>query len=129
MEVSKLLCRSFTINSYLAGHFVSRFSMYGLIVKLTSAPNRRDELIELMGGEDSHTIPGCLSFIVAEDAADENVLWITEVWESQAAHEDSLKQTESQESFSNADTLIAGYEKIATTKPIKNSSHPLHHEV
>jgi len=41
--------------------------MYGLIVKLTATPGRRDELITLMGGDDSHTIPGCLSFIVAED--------------------------------------------------------------
>ena len=65
--------------------------MYGLVVKLTSAPGRRDELIALMGGDDSHTIPGCLSFIVAEDAVDENVLWITEVWESQASHEASLQ--------------------------------------
>ena len=59
--------------------------MYGLIVKLTSAPGRRRDLITLMGGQDSYTIPGCLSFIVAEDAADEDVLWITEVWESEAS--------------------------------------------
>lgn len=103
--------------------------MYGLIVKLTSATGRRDELIELMGGDDSHTISGCLSFIVAEDAVDENVLWITEVWESQASHEASLETPPVKEGFAYAGTLIAGYEKIATTKPVKKSSHPLHGEV
>jgi len=103
--------------------------MYGLIVKLTSAPGRRDELIVMMGGEDSHTVPGCLSFIVAEDAADENVLWITEVWESQASHEASLEAPPVKESLTDADTLIASYEKIATTIPVKKSSHPLHGEV
>jgi quinol monooxygenase YgiN len=102
--------------------------MYGLIVKLTSAPGRRDELIALMGGDDSHTIPGCLSFIVAEDAVDENVLWITEVWESQASHEASLQAPPVKEGFADAGTLIAGYEKVATTKPVKKSSHPLHGE-
>jgi len=102
--------------------------MYGLIVKLTSAPGRRDELITLMGGEDSHTVPGCLSFIVAEDAVDENVLWITEVWESQASHEASLQAPAVKEGFADAGTLIVGFEKIATTKPVKNSSHPLHGE-
>ena len=102
--------------------------MYGLIVKLTSAPGRRDELIELMGGEDSHTVPGCLSFIVAEDAADEDVLWITEVWESQASHEASLASPPIKESLTDADTLIAGFEKMATTRPVKKSSHPLHGE-
>ncbi len=102
--------------------------MYGLIVKLTSAPGRREELIELMGGDDSHTIPGCLSFIVAEDAVDGDVLWITEVWESQASHEASLASPPIKEHFKDADALIAGFEKIATTRPVKKSSHPLHGE-
>ena len=102
--------------------------MYGLIVKLTAAPGRRDELITLMGGDDSHTIPGCLSFIVAEDTTNPDVLWITEVWESQAAHENSLQAPPIKEGFANADTLIAGYEKVATTSPVKQSSHPLHGE-
>ena len=100
--------------------------MYGLIVKLTSAPRRRDELITLMGGEDSHTISGCLSFIVAEDAADEDVLWITEVWDSKSAHEESLKLPPVRESLVDADNLIANYQKVATTQPVKRSSHPLH---
>jgi quinol monooxygenase YgiN len=103
--------------------------MYGLIVKLTSAPGRRDELMDLMGGDDSHTIPGCLSFIVAEDAVDENVLWITEVWESQASHEASPQAPPVKEGLADADTLIAGFVKIATTKPVKKSSHPLHGEI
>ena len=81
-----------------------------------------------MGGEDSHTIPGCLSFIVAEDTTDPNVLWITEVWQSQSHHEASLKLPPVKTSLANADTLIAGYQKIATTQPVKNSSHPVHHE-
>jgi quinol monooxygenase YgiN len=102
--------------------------MYGLIVKLTSGPGRRKELIEMMGGEDSHTVPGCLSFIVAEDTADENVLWITEVWASQAAHEASLQAPPIKKNLVNADTLIAGFEKIATTQPVSKSSHPLHGE-
>ena len=53
--------------------------MYGLIVKLTSASGRRAELIEVLGGDDSHTVAGCCSFIVAEDFTDEDVLWVTEV--------------------------------------------------
>lgn len=102
--------------------------MYGLIVKLTSTPGRRDELIEMMGGEDSHTVPGCLSFIVARDASDEDVLWITEVWVSQEAHEASLAAPPIRQSLTGADTLIAAFEKIATTEPVPKSSHPLHSE-
>ena len=103
--------------------------MYGLIVKLTSDPGRRNELIQMMGGDDSHTVPGCLSFIVGEDAADEDVLWITEVWESKAHHEASLAAPPARKNFEDADTLIVGFEKIATTAPVKKSSHPMHGEV
>jgi quinol monooxygenase YgiN len=103
--------------------------MYGLIVKLTSAPGRRAELIEMMGGNDSNTVQGCLSYIVAEDDVDYNVLWITEVWSSQAAHEASLQSPPITQSLTKADMLITSFEKVATTKPVKSSSHPLHGEV
>ena len=65
--------------------------MFGLIVKLTSVPGHRAELIEVLGGDDSHMITGCLSFIVAEDTAEEDVLWVTEVWASEASHKASLE--------------------------------------
>jgi quinol monooxygenase YgiN len=100
--------------------------MFGLIVKLTSAPGRRSDLIEMLGGEDSHTVDGCLSFIVAEDATEENVLWITEVWKSQEAHEASLKVQVPR--MDGIETVIARFDKIATTQPVKKSSHPLHGE-
>lgn len=100
--------------------------MYGLIVKLTSAPGRREELITMMGGEDSHTVAGCLSFVVAEDSDNEDVLWITEVWESQSSHEASLGAPKIKESLADADTLIVNFEKVATTKPVRKSSHPLY---
>ncbi len=102
--------------------------MYGLIVKLTSVPGRRDQLIEMLGGDDSHTVPGCLSFIVAEDDADKDVLWITEVWASEASHRASLEALPAKASLADADTLIAGFERVAITKPVTRSSHPLHGE-
>ena len=104
--------------------------MYGLIVKLTAAPNSRDDLITMLGGDDSHTIPGCLSFIVAEDTTDPDILWVTEVWESQAAHEASLAAAaaNSDDRFKDAGNLIIGHQKVATTAPVQQSSHPLHGE-
>jgi quinol monooxygenase YgiN len=35
-------------------------------------------------------MPGCLSYVVAEDPADPDALWITEAWESQGAYRASL---------------------------------------
>lgn len=102
--------------------------MYGLIVKLTAAAGRRADLIRAMGGEDSGSIPGCLSFIVAEDIADEDVLWITEVWDSRESHEASLQRPPVQASLTSVDTLITAYEKVVTSRPVDGACHSLHGE-
>lgn len=63
--------------------------MFGLIAKLTIAPGRRQQVIGLLSAS-TQNMPGCESYVIARDTADENVLWVTEVWESQAAHDASL---------------------------------------
>ena len=40
--------------------------------------------------EGAADMPGCLSYVVAKDSADENVIWVTEAWESIASHDASL---------------------------------------
>lgn len=96
--------------------------MYGLIVKLTSTPGRRAELIEVLSGDNSHPIAGCLSFIVAEDTSDEDVLWVTEVWASEASHKASLELSPSKPGLPTIETLIADYERLAVTKPVEKHS-------
>lgn len=102
--------------------------MYGLIVKLTSAPGRRADLVEVLGGDDSHTIAGCLSFIVAEDTKDPEVLWVTEVWASEASHKASLALLPSKPGLPAIESLVARHERIAVTKPVEKHSHPMHGE-
>lgn len=99
--------------------------MYGLIVKLTVVPGRRDELIALLG-ESSRAMPGCSSYLIAKDAADENVVWVTEVWDSQASHDASLTLRAVQAAIPQIKPLIARLEKIAVTEPVLGSgSSPL----
>ncbi len=102
--------------------------MFGLIVRLTSASGRRADLIEVLGGNDSHTVAGCLSFIVAEDTTDKDVLWVTEVWSSEASHKASLELPPSRPGLPPIETLVAGYKRIAVTEPVKKHSHPMHGE-
>src|SRR4051794_1626171 len=64
-------------------------TMYGLISKIVAAPNRRGDLITILK-ESSREMPGCLSYVIAEDAADENGVWVTEIWDSEASHQTSL---------------------------------------
>ena len=63
-------------------------------------------------------MPGCFSYVVANDAADENVLWVTEVWESRASHDASLSLRAVQEVMPKVKPLLAKFEKIAETEPI-----------
>jgi quinol monooxygenase YgiN len=103
--------------------------MYGLIVKLTSISDRRSELIEVLGGDDSRTVAGCLSFIVAEDASDKDVLWVTEVWTNEASHKASLEHPPSKPNLPTIEFLVASYERIAVTEPVEKHSHPMHGEL
>ncbi|WP_020399801.1 putative quinol monooxygenase [Kordiimonas gwangyangensis] len=92
-------------------------TMFGLIGKFTAKAGTRDELgsilLEGIGG-----MPGCLSYVVATDPADENALWITEVWDSRESHEGSLKLPSVQDAIKRGRPLIEGMEMVATTSPI-----------
>lgn len=63
--------------------------MYGLIGKITAVSGKRDELIDILVDGVSG-MPGCLSYIVSRDPRDDDVIWVTEAWESRASHEASL---------------------------------------
>lgn len=59
--------------------------MYGLIGKMTATPGGRDALQAILLEGDGG-MAGCLSYIIAQDPADADALWITEVWEDEASH-------------------------------------------
>src|ERR1043166_211585 len=64
-------------------------AMYGLIGKMTAKPGQRDALIEiLLAGVEQ--MPGCLSYVVAQDPTAPDAIWITEVWDSAESHAASL---------------------------------------
>ena len=91
--------------------------MFGLISKMTAVPGRRDDLAQILARV-SVGMPGCHSYIVASDMADANTLWITEVWDSEARHGDSLSLPTVQKAIAQGRDLIAAMDRIATTAPI-----------
>jgi quinol monooxygenase YgiN len=91
--------------------------MYGLIVKLSTSPGRREELITILSGGAAE-MSGCFSYVVAKDATDENALWVTEVWDSMASHDASLSLPAVVDAIAHAKPLVGGFEKIATTSPV-----------
>ena len=90
--------------------------MYGLIGKMTSQPGQRDALLGLLL-QGSQDMPGCLSYIIAKDASDEDALWITEVWEDEASHDNSLQLPSVRDAIAKAMPLIVGFEPGIITEP------------
>jgi quinol monooxygenase YgiN len=91
--------------------------MYGLIGKITTVPGQRDAFVKILlegiGG-----MPGCLSYIVATDSADENAIWITEVWDSKASHEASLSLPAVRNAIAKGKPMIAGFGDRFITAPV-----------
>jgi quinol monooxygenase YgiN len=91
--------------------------MYGLMGRMLAQPGKRDELLAIMLGELAE-MPGCLSYVVASDPAHADGIWITEVWESQAQHQGSLKLASVQATIAKARPLIAGFDNRTETTPL-----------
>jgi quinol monooxygenase YgiN len=91
--------------------------MYGLIVKLTVVPGKRDEMIGILK-DGAADMPGCLSYVVAKDSSDENAIWITEVWESVASHDASLTLPSVKNAMLRGRALVSGFDKTAVTNPV-----------
>jgi quinol monooxygenase YgiN len=91
--------------------------MYGLIGKLAATPGQRDALIAILldGVAD---MPGCLSYVVAKDLDDANAIWVTEVWESKASHEESLSLPSVQQAIALGKPLIADFADGVVTEPV-----------
>lgn len=91
--------------------------MYGLIGKMTAQLGKRDELVQLL--LDGVTeMPGCLSYILANDPEDANAIWITEAWESKDAHAASLSLPSVKRAIAKARPLIAAMAAVAETAPV-----------
>jgi quinol monooxygenase YgiN len=91
--------------------------MYGLISKITTVAGQRDALAAILI-DGTQSMPGCLSYVVAVDPADDNGLWITEVWDSPASHKASLSLPAVQEAIGKGRTMIAGFSNRVETAPI-----------
>jgi quinol monooxygenase YgiN len=91
-------------------------SMYGLIGKFIATPGQRDALAQILL-DSVNDMPGCLSYVIADDVDDENALWITEVWTDQASHTASLATPAVRDAIARGRPLIAGFGERFETVP------------
>ncbi len=90
--------------------------MYGLIGQIAVVAGGREELAAIL--LELGDMPGCLSYVVANDLSDPDSLWVTELWENKQAHADSLELPQVQAAIGRGRPLIAGFETHVQTEPI-----------
>lgn len=93
------------------GHTMEEIDLdqvYAIIGQMLSSPGKRDELIGYLT-EGSADMAGNLSYVIWRDKADENSIWITEVWKDEASHKASLSLPQVQEAIRKARPIIAGF--------------------
>lgn len=91
--------------------------MYGLIGKIRTQPGSRDALAALLL-KATQAMPGCRSYIIANDPTDADALWITEVWESAEQHKASLTLPAIQAALATGRPMIAGFGERFETTPL-----------
>ncbi|RYD87372.1 MAG: antibiotic biosynthesis monooxygenase [Sphingomonadales bacterium] len=91
--------------------------MFGMIGKMRAAPGKRAELIAILS-DSTEAMPGCLSYIVTEDASDPDGIWITEVWDNEASHKASLQLESVKAAITKARPIIAGFDMSVKTTPV-----------
>ena len=91
--------------------------MYGLIGKMLATPGNRDALAAILL-QGIAGMPGCLSYIVAQDPTNPDALWVTEVWASQAEHQASLGLPPVRAAITQARPIIAGFGERFETTPL-----------
>lgn len=91
--------------------------MYGLILRITAVPDQRDALTAIML-EGVAGIPGCLSYIVGHDSADETTIWVTEAWTDEASYLAAYEAPRGRAVVSQALPLIATFGEPWITTPV-----------
>lgn len=90
---------------------------YGLLGRMMAQPGKRAELVAILG-EGTDEMPGNIAYLIGEDSANPDAIWIVELWDSKAAHTASLKLPAVQAAIAKGRPLIAGFGTRAEFRPV-----------
>ena len=93
---------------------------YGLIGQMLAQPGKRAELVAILS-EGTGAMPGNMAYLIGEDSANPDAIWIVELWETKAAHAASLGLPAVKEAIKKGRPLIAGFGTRAEFKPVGRS--------
>ena len=90
---------------------------YGLIGQMLAKPGQRAALVAILS-EGSDAMPGNMGYVIGEDSANPDAIWIVELWDSKEAHAASLKLPSVRDAIEKGRPLIAGFGTRAEFKPV-----------
>lgn len=84
--------------------------MYAMTGRFATQPGKRDAFVEVLkrAAELVAPMPGCRLYLVTEDAADESLVVVFEVWDDRNAHDASLKDPAVRALIAEAMPLLSG---------------------
>lgn len=81
---------------------------YGLIGQMIAQPGQRAALIAILSAGTTE-MPGNMGYLIGEDSANADAIWIVEVWATKDMHAASLQLPAVQEAIRKGRPLIAGF--------------------
>ena len=90
---------------------------YGLLGQMMAQPGQRAALVAILS-EGTGTMPGKIAYLIGEDSANPDAIWIVELWDSKEAHAASLKLPAVQAAIAKGRPLIAGFGTRAEFTPV-----------
>lgn len=93
---------------------------YGLIGQMIAQPGQRAALAAILS-EGTGAMPGNIAYLVGEDSANPDAIWIVELWSDKDAHAASLQLPAVQAAIQRARPMIAGFGTRAEFKPVAHT--------
>lgn len=94
---------------------------YGLIGQMIAKPGQRAALIAALA-DGSGSMPGNFAYLIGEDSANADAIWIVEIWSDKDAHAASLQLPAVRAAIAKGRPLIAGFGTRAEFKPVAKSA-------
>ncbi|WP_197711370.1 antibiotic biosynthesis monooxygenase family protein [Cellulomonas sp. WB94] len=83
---------------------------------MRTTPGHRDDVVAiLLSASAGLREAGCLSYIVGASTTDDDLIWVTEVWDSAAHHDASLQLAETRAAIGRALPKLTGEFTSQTT--------------
>ncbi len=82
---------------------------YGYIGSMKTMPGHRDDVVSiLLSGVESLWDAGCDLYLVSVSDADDDTIWVSEVWQTKEHHDASLQLPETKAAISKTMPMLTG---------------------